>query len=74
MGYGESRVVLVLKILPTNAGRLKRCEFSPWVEKIPWMRALQPTPGFLPGKSHGQRWLVGYDPQDRKELDMTEVT
>ena len=24
MGYGESRVVLVLKILPTNAGRLKR--------------------------------------------------
>ena len=26
----------------------------------------------LPGKSHGQRNLVGYNPQDCKELDMTE--
>ena len=25
--------------------------FSPWVEKIPWRRAWQPTPVFLPGKS-----------------------
>ena len=31
--------------------------------------AQQPTPGFLPGKSHGQRSLVGYDPWGRKELD-----
>ena len=30
------------------------------------------TPGFLPGKSHGQRSLVGYSPQDQKELDTTE--
>ena len=27
---------------------------------------------FLPGKSHGQRSLVGYGPWGRKELDMTE--
>ena len=27
---------------------------------------------FLPGKSHGQRSLVGYDPKDHKESDMTE--
>ena len=26
----------------------------------------------LPGKSHGQRSLVGYNPWDCKELDMTE--
>ena len=26
----------------------------------------------LPGKSHGQRNLVGYSPWDRKELDTTE--
>ena len=26
----------------------------------------------LPGKSHGQRSLVGYSPWGRKELDMTE--
>ena len=28
---------------------------------------------FLPGKSHGQRRLMGYGPQDCKESDMTEV-
>ena len=26
----------------------------------PWRRKWQPTPVFLPGKSHGQRSLVGY--------------
>ena len=25
--------------------------FSPWVERIPWRRAWQPTPVFLPGES-----------------------
>ena len=30
------------------------------------------TPGFLPGKSHGQRSLAGYSPQGHKELDATE--
>ena len=33
-----------------------------WVGKIPWRRAWQPTPVFLPGESHGQRSLVGYNP------------
>ena len=43
--------------------------------KVPWRRrAWQPTPVFLPGESHGERSLVGYGPQGRKELDMTEVT
>ena len=27
------------------------------VEKIPWRRARQPAPGFLPGESYGQRSL-----------------
>ena len=30
------------------------------------------TPGFLPGKLHGQRSLVGYSPQGHKKSDMTE--
>jgi len=30
-----------------------------WVEKILWRRKWQPTPVFLPGKSHGQRSLMG---------------
>ena len=27
--------------------------FNPWVRKIPWRRKWQPTPVFLPEKSHG---------------------
>ena len=46
----------------------------PWVGKMPWRRAWQPTPVVLPGESHGQRSLVGYSPWGQKELDMTEVT
>ena len=42
--------------------------------KIPWRRAWQPTPVFLPGESHGQRNLEGSSPQGRKQLDATEVT
>ena len=37
----------------------KRRRFDPWVGTIPWKRAWQPTPVFLPGESHGQRSLVG---------------
>ena len=33
---------------------------DPWVGKIPWRRKWQPTPVCLPGKSHGQKSLVGY--------------
>ena len=35
--------------------RHKKTGFSPWGGKIPWRRAWQPTPLFLPGESHGQR-------------------
>ena len=44
------------------------------IEKIPWRRAQQPTPVFLPGESHGQGSLVGSSPWGHKELDLTEVT
>ena len=40
--------------------------------KIPWRRKWQSTPVLLPGKSHGQRSLVGYRPWGHKESDMTE--
>ena len=46
--------------------------FDPWVRKIPWIRKWQSTPVLLPGKSHGQRSLVGYSPWDPKESDTTE--
>ena len=38
----------------------------------PWRRKWQPTPVFLPEKSHGQRSLVGYHQKGHKELDTTE--
>ena len=44
----------------------------PEVGKIPWSRKWQPTPVFLPGKSHGQRSLAGYSPWVHQELDTTE--
>ena len=40
--------------------------FDPWVRKIPWRRKWQSTPVLLPGKSHGQRSLVGYSPWGHK--------
>ena len=50
------------------------CGFDPGIRTIPWRREQQPTPVFLPGESHGQRSLVGYGPEGRKESDRTEVT
>ena len=41
-------------------------------DERPWRRKWQPIPVLLPGKSHGQRSLVGYSPWCRKELDTTE--
>ena len=52
----------------------RRCEFDTWVGKIPWRRKWQPTPVFLPGKSHGQRSLAGYRPQGCKRVGHNLVT
>ena len=47
-----------------------------WVRSLgredPWKRKWQSIPVLLPGKSHGQRSLVGYSPWGRKESDTTE--
>ena len=51
----------------------RRPGFDPWVRKIPWRKKWQSTPVLLPGKSHGQRSLVGYSPWCRKESDTTEL-
>ena len=52
----------VVKNLPASAGNITRLGFDPWVGKISWRRRWQLTPVLLPGKSHGQRSLVGYNP------------
>ena len=47
-----------------------------WAQSLgredPLEKERQSTPVLLPGKSHGQRSLVGYHPWDRKESDTTE--
>ena len=45
---------------PCQCKRHQRCWLDPWVGKIPWRRAWQPTPVFLPGESHGEGSLAGY--------------
>ena len=64
--------------LPWWLGRERICvlcsrlRFIPWVGTIAWWMDWQTTPVFLPGKFHGWRILVGYRPEDHKELDTTE--
>ena len=54
--------------------------FNPWIRKIPWRWAWQPTPVFLARKFHGQRSLVGRGVWwaivygDSEESTMTERT
>ena len=64
----------MVKNLSVNAGAIHKTPgFHPWVGKIPWRRAWQPTPIFLPAESHGQRSLASYSPLGHKKPDMTEV-
>ena len=58
-----------VKASACNAGDLG---LIPGSGRSPWRRNWQPTPLFLPGESPGQRSLVGYSSQGRKESDVTE--
>ena len=55
------------KELVFQCRRHKRHGFDPWLRKIPWRTAWQPSSVFLPGESHGQRSLVVYGPQDCRD-------
>ena len=52
-----------------SACPFRRIGFNRWVRKILWRRKRQPTPVFFPGKSHGERSLVGHSPGIAKKLD-----
>ena len=52
--------------------RCKRHGYNPWVRKVPWRRAWQPTPVVLPRESHGLRSLLGYSPRGLKESHMAK--
>ena len=57
----------MVKNLPANAGE---SGLIPGSGRSPGEGNGYPTPVFLPGKSDGQRGLVGYSPWSHKELDM----
>ena len=52
----QPTVLLTLKFPPTSQ------VFGLPLTTMPWKRQWQPTPVFLPGKSHGRRSLAGYNP------------
>ena len=61
----------VVKNPPTNAGEARNTGSVPGSgERL--VKEIQPTQIFLPGKSHGQRRLMGYSPWGYKVSDITE--
>ena len=60
----------MVKNSPANVGDVKKIGFDPWIGTIPWRKKWQPTPVFLPEKSHGQKNLVGIVQGVTKDLDM----
>ena len=57
-GYNKRNwLSLVAEEPACQCRRHERCGFNPWVRKIPWKRARQPTPIVLPGESHSERSL-----------------
>ena len=61
----------VVKNLPVNS---RDASLIPGLGRSPWRRKWQLTPVFLPGKSHGQRSLVGYSPWGCKRVCHDLVT
>ena len=62
----------MVKNPPASTRDARDSGWIPGVRKTPWSRKWQPTPIFLPGRSHGQGSLAGYGPWGCKELDKTE--
>ena len=61
VGFDKGMVGSQVKNPPAIAGDAGDSGLIP-VGKIPWSRKWQPTPVFLPGRSHGQRSLAGCSP------------
>ena len=53
----------MVKNSPANAGDATDVGSIPGLGRFPWRRPWQPTPVFLPGKSHGWWSLVDYSPR-----------
>ena len=55
-----------------NLPAMQETQVQSRVRKIPWTRAWQPIPVFLPGEFHGLKSLMSYSPWGHKDSDMTE--
>ena len=64
----------VMQWISCNTGVARDVGLIPGLGRFPWRRKWQPTPGFLPGKAHGQRSLVGYGPWCCKRIGHDLVT
>ena len=62
----------MVKNLTANAGEEGDEGLIPGLGRSPGGRNSKPTPVLLPGKSHGQRSLVGYRPWGHKEWDTAQ--
>ena len=76
VGIYNSVIVFVLLGAPLLVQMVKNLlTMQTWVWSLSWedpqRREWQPTPIFLPGKSHGQRSLVGCSSWIHKESDKT---
>ena len=72
--WRTSQVVPSGKEPACQCRRNERHGFNPWVRKIPWRRAWQPTPVFFRGESHRQRTLAGYSPQSHKQTILKQFS
>ena len=74
----ELKILLASRMLNGFPGRLsskesthpcRRRGLDPSAGRVPWRRKWQPPPVVLPGKSHGQRSLVGSKSQTQQCLN-----
>ena len=68
----SSKVALVVKNLPANAGNARDAGSIPGSGRSPGGGHGNPLQYVLPGESHGQRSLAGHGPRGCKESDTTD--
>ena len=68
LGFPSGSGGKVAQMVGLAAMQETQVRFLGWED--PLEKEWQPTPVFLPGRSHGQRSLVGYSPWALKESDM----
>ena len=59
--YNQLRASMVAQMIK-NLPAVQQIQIQSLGQKIPWRRKWQPTPVFLPGKSHEQWSMLGYSP------------